>query len=109
RGEPRFGVDRAPLGPVVAALVPRCALLPAPTPRMMGLRRICTLEIPKRWAMQRGEMYRYIRIGVKGVPSADSTDAGGGGGKECAASLRAEQRLAPGGRSPHNPDVKEPR
>src|SRR5437773_7008042 len=24
----------APLGPVVAALVPRCALLPAPTPRL---------------------------------------------------------------------------
>src|SRR5260370_28960578 len=28
------GALRAPLGPVVASLVPRCALLPAPTPRM---------------------------------------------------------------------------
>src|SRR5437016_4025135 len=48
RGEPRFGVDRAPLGPVVAPLVPRCALLPAPTPRMMGLRPMCTSQVPNR-------------------------------------------------------------
>src|SRR5260370_42000283 len=75
------GALRAPLGPVVAPLVPRYALLPAPTPRMMGLRRACTLQIPKRWAMQRGEMYPYIRIGVKGVPSADSTYAGVGAGR----------------------------
>src|SRR5438132_13779085 len=27
------GALRAPLGPVAAAVVPRCALLPAPTPR----------------------------------------------------------------------------
>jgi hypothetical protein len=26
----------APLGPVAAPLVPRCALLPAPTPRLIG-------------------------------------------------------------------------
>src|SRR5207245_1109434 len=32
------GALRAPLGPVVAPLVPRYALLPAPTPRMMGVR-----------------------------------------------------------------------
>src|SRR5437879_1840739 len=31
------GALRAPLGPVVAPLVPRFALLPAPTPRLMGL------------------------------------------------------------------------
>src|SRR5258708_10267596 len=28
----------APLGPVVAPLVPRCALLPAPTPRVRAIR-----------------------------------------------------------------------
>src|SRR4051794_10886673 len=33
-----------------------------------------------------------------------STYAGGRGGKECAASLRAEQRLAPGGRRPPDPE-----
>src|SRR6266851_3160419 len=45
------GALRAPLGPVVAALVPRCALLPAPTPRMMGLRPMRASQIPSRWAM----------------------------------------------------------
>src|SRR3979411_1933101 len=44
------GALRAPLGPVVAALVPRCALLPAPTPRMMGLRPPGTFRVPKRLA-----------------------------------------------------------
>src|SRR6266568_4015259 len=34
------GALRAPLGPVVAPLVPRCALLPAPTPRLIGGDRI---------------------------------------------------------------------
>src|SRR6266851_444425 len=34
------GALRAPLGPVVAPLVPRCALLPAPTPREVALRAI---------------------------------------------------------------------
>src|SRR5260370_7618972 len=40
------GALRAPLGPVVAPLVPRCALLPAPTPRdvlsALGTRLIAT-------------------------------------------------------------------
>src|SRR5437588_11750886 len=32
------GALRAPLGPVAAPLVPRCALLPAPTPRRTSCR-----------------------------------------------------------------------
>src|SRR6266849_10333977 len=36
----------APLGPVAAALVPRSALFPAPTPRMMGLRPLWSCPMP---------------------------------------------------------------
>src|SRR5438105_3248953 len=43
------GALRAPLGPVVAPLVPRYALLPAPTPRMMGLRPPRTSRCGSDW------------------------------------------------------------
>src|SRR5712692_6392036 len=51
------GALRAPLGPVVAPLVPRCALLPAPTPRLMGLRPMRASESPSRWAPRRDETF----------------------------------------------------
>src|SRR5258707_2620597 len=51
------GALRAPLGPVVAPLVPRCALLPAPTPRMMGLRHVRTSQFPKRWATNESRLF----------------------------------------------------
>jgi len=56
------GALRAPLGPVAAALVPRFALLPAPTPRMMGLRPPSALLAPKRSPTQRIDMFR-IAVG----------------------------------------------
>src|SRR5438874_6315993 len=83
----------APLGPVVAALVPRFALLPAPTPRLMGLRPMCTVQIPNRlvppriggWSTLRARRFGVDRICLGRVPAADSTYAGGGGGEECEA------------------------
>ena len=105
------GALRAPLGPVVAPLVPRCALLPAPTPRMMGFAR----RVPCRFRkvasqgvemfrqgtvgdLSSGDLWRSIvvllvrqrnRIGMSSIPSAanarSASSAGGGGGKECAA------------------------
>src|SRR5438445_51854 len=93
RGEPRFGVDRAPLGPVVAPLVPRCALLPAPTPRLMGLRPPCTFHIPKRSAW-RGSLPRIARRGGSPREGARSEE-------------RAEQRLAAGGRRLPRPGTRD--
>src|SRR5207245_3077063 len=47
------GALRAPLGPVVAPLVPRCALLPAPPPRLMGLRPMQTCTSRNRFVPAR--------------------------------------------------------
>src|SRR6266700_2132851 len=44
------------------------------------------------------------RIGVSVVPTADSTYAGGGGGKECEARHERSNDWPQGGRSPHNPE-----
>src|SRR5438270_13964984 len=92
------GALRAPLGPVVAALVPRyplraasrasglTALLPAPTPRLMGLRPLRNFLAAESWC--RGELGPVVGVASAGmslVPSADSTYAGGGGGKGCEA------------------------
>src|SRR5438552_17706255 len=61
------GALRAPLGPVVAALVPRCALLPAPTPRLMGLRQMRASQLPNdshpaRSVMVDGTASRHVGV-----------------------------------------------
>jgi len=53
----RVGGACGPPPPVAASLVPRCALLPAATPRMMGLRPMCTTPVPNRFAS------RWFRTG----------------------------------------------
>src|SRR5216683_1846000 len=105
------GALRAPLGPVVAPLVPRCALLPAPTPRMMGLRQLCTFQIPKRCTTRRDETFRVAVSALRafrgrlarrggspreGVQSTPKRGSPRGVGSEA----RAEQRLAAGGAAP---------
>src|SRR5438552_16006656 len=71
RGEPRFGVDCAP-----SRGDPPATCYPPSEPR----------EAESVWKWQSPVW-------------AKPHQAGGGGGQECAASLRAEQRLAPGGRA----------
>src|SRR5207245_351828 len=95
------GALRAPRRQSLLRSQARSALLPAATPRMMGLRR----PIPPTKSMSvRASHVGAKRVGPIHDPSepclgADSTYAGGRRGKERAASLRAEQRLAAGGRS----------
>src|SRR6267143_1722933 len=65
----------APLGPVVASLVPRCALLPAPTPRLRRAARVSasfraiphsdqTVSLRKRVAISAGRF--VVRAGRGG-------------------------------------------
>ena len=59
----------APLGPVVAPLVPRCALLPAPTPRLMGLRPPCAFRrseaVGLNGALNRISFHWQASLGVR--------------------------------------------
>src|SRR5881275_487770 len=59
------GALRAPLGPVVAALVPRCAPLPAPPPRLRarlprGVRLVSETNVVVRYVMARRHVERPI-------------------------------------------------
>src|SRR5205807_8771841 len=74
------------------------ALQPAAAPLTLSLRPVRTSPSPNPRATQRVEMFRPTRLGVNAAPRAVSTRAGGRRGKERGASLRAEQRLAAGGR-----------
>jgi len=83
----------APRGQSLLRSQARCALLPAPSPPMMGLFGRCNVSERSNVAGVTAE--------VRGrVMARSSTYPGGRGGKERAASLRAEQRLAPGGGAP---------
>src|SRR6266851_4239855 len=53
----------APLGPVAAALVPRSALLPAPTPRLKGPSPAVYLADSETLRFQGVEMFRRRTIG----------------------------------------------
>src|SRR5204863_3123381 len=64
-----------------------------PHPRLMGLRQLRTCHLPNRSHLPHSEVvvdgatswrFGVRRFGASGVPPADSTYAGGGGGKECA-------------------------
>src|SRR6266851_7938192 len=95
----------APLGPVAAALVPRFALLPAPTPRMMGLRPLRSFPIP----MQKGDATR--RTGSRAdasahnqVPTAVSTSRGVAAGRSAQRGTSAAA-TGGGGRSAPDPDL----
>src|SRR5260370_36559777 len=55
------GALRAPLGPVAAPLVPRCALLPAPTPRLIGRERTSYPERVPSGVDDRQPSERYAR------------------------------------------------
>src|SRR4030081_654542 len=54
-GNASFGLwgPAAPLGPVVAPLVPRCALLPAPTPRRGRASRVWLMLVRESAATRR--------------------------------------------------------
>src|SRR5260221_14068861 len=88
----------APLGPVVAPLVPRCALLPAPTPRDV-LSAVGTSLTPIRLADTSGpdagarhmgtQRYETVR-NLGSTHPAKPHHAGGGGAQERAA--RHERR-----------------
>src|SRR6266581_6221045 len=93
------GALRAPLGPVVAPLVPRCALLPAPTPRM---RSRCA-----RFSLANGHSKGPERRWSEGActesrrRSEGSHRLSGGSPREGVRSeVRAQQRLAAGGAAP---------
>src|SRR5207253_164241 len=93
----RFGVDCAPLGPVVAPLVPRCALLPAPTPPLEdALRAILLPQLTfegedRRCGTRMHDSRRNICC----------RELCGGSPREGVRSeARAEQRLAAGGAAP---------
>src|SRR6266851_561220 len=60
------GALRAPLGPVVAPLVPRCALLPAPTPRM---RTRCARLLRACMRTRRLSLSDVCAIGRQWVPN----------------------------------------
>src|SRR5579864_8364913 len=95
-----------PPGPVAAPLVPRYALLPAPSPRVRAEpRRVAGTPLCGCCAnpvvVVATDISACTRCGCRIGPSS-----GGRGGKECAASLRAEQRLAPGGGAPCPGPVK---
>src|SRR6266852_5949687 len=99
------GALRAPLGPVAAALVPRCALLPAPTPRMMRLRPLRSFPIP----VQKGDATR--RSGSRAdasahnqVPTAVSTSRGVAAGRSAQRGTSAAA-TGGGGRSAPDPDL----
>src|SRR6266849_2427235 len=100
----RLGGACGPPPPFVAPLVPRCALTSGATPRVRASRRLSSQLASTRRARQASTW------GCGDVCNGRSPlHAGGGGGKErglprsaarraeWAASLRAEQRLAPGG------------
>src|SRR5260221_12815146 len=98
----------APLGPVVAALVPRFALLPAPTPRLMGLRQTWTCQVPNRFVSLSSKV-AVDSVESRGVGEPDQClqcsqggqhVAGGGGGKEGAAGPEGRNRRPPGGDGP---------
>src|SRR5713226_4776590 len=118
------GALRAPLGPVVAPLVPRCALLPAPTPRMRTrCARLLRAYVPSRRLSHRAFADRTTKVSNvdreqfsrNNSPAGRRTDChrkGGtqalnraqrvlmrGWGREGVRSeARAEQRLGPRGR-----------
>src|SRR3981189_3800850 len=84
------GALRAPLGPVVAPLVPRCALLPAPTPRVRAVRPrnvgdIDTVDCEPSGLGGAHHTFGMseVKIGSEGAGSAsgEAPSAGGGGGK----------------------------
>ena len=112
------GALRAPLGPVVAPLVPRCALLPAPTPRLRtrfarggGLGSQPNVVGDTRWDDGCGTHDRQM-CGMHDCPMAQNVGwcaspwqtrearphAGGGGGKECAARNERSNDWPQGGR-----------
>src|SRR5437868_9337663 len=58
------GALRAPLGPVAAPLVPRCALLPAPTPRRTSSAPQRHSEPSPRERIGRAVLWRFHRSGA---------------------------------------------
>src|SRR5258707_15406259 len=88
-GGARFRVGRAPLGPVVAALVPRSALLPAPTPRVRAVRprkkvipiRLTANRLDSAAATTASECGKWKSVRkVPGPHLAKPHQAGGGAG-----------------------------
>src|SRR5579859_8277972 len=88
------GALRAPLGPVAAPLASslRAPFRPHP-PHEGPIRRPRTSKF-------REPLQKIALMGCVAFVARFSTYPGGRGGKERAASLRAEQRLAPGGGAP---------
>src|SRR5207244_2167488 len=79
-----------PPPPVAAPLVPRCALLPAAPPRLARTFRLPRLSVHMCSGQGHPAFLEHL-IGEEESRAA-RPHAGGGGGKECEASLRAEQR-----------------
>src|SRR5205823_2264667 len=93
----------------VAALVPRCALLPAPTPRVRAIRPrnvgdgdTVDAETSGRGVVDRRFRMWDVRISSERDRSAsgEAPSSGGGGGKECAARHERSNDWPQGGAAP---------
>src|SRR5207253_7432576 len=79
------GALRAPLGPVAAPLVPRCALLPAPTPRVrapppQGSDNLPLVAYASRWRARSAHRLDSSSLERESeLLRGGSTYAGGGG------------------------------
>src|SRR5712692_2289742 len=93
-----------PPPPVVAPLVPRCALLPAATPRMMGLRQLCTFEIPNRCARRRDETFGVAALASAAFRRRTARTRGVGAGRSAQRGTSEATTGPRGAAGPHNPD-----
>src|SRR5579859_2162013 len=94
----------APRGQSLLRAQARYALLPAPSPREGRFAPRLTSVRPAATPYWNGIKNSGSRRNTENSEWREAPFAGGRGGKERVARLRAEQRLAPGGRRPPDPE-----
>src|SRR5439155_594518 len=78
---------------------PRCALLPAPTPRVRAVRAQCIVHADMRGPKLIALLHRSPLRNLDRCEPGEAPSCGGWGREGVRSEARAQQRLAPGGRA----------